>query len=80
MALYRCVGGNGSGPGPSAPSYEIELIENNTTNGSSTFTITEDGTYLIIVSNSHSGSRSITLPQGRTATIQEDIQADRVGG
>jgi hypothetical protein len=52
----------------------IELVENNTTSGSSTFTITEDGTYLIVVSNSYQGSRSITLPQGRTATINQDVE------
>ena len=52
----------------------IELVENNTTSGSSSFTITEDGTYLIIVSVSHLGSRSITLPQGRTATISQDVE------
>lgn len=53
---------------------EIELVENNTTSGSSSFTITEDGTYLIIVSVSHQGSRIITLPQGRTATISQDVE------
>ena len=52
----------------------IELVENNTTSGSSSFTITEDGTYLIIASVSHLGSRSITLPQGRTATISQDVE------
>lgn len=53
---------------------EIELVENNTTSGSSSFTITEDGTYLIIASVSYQGSRSITLPQGRTATINQDVE------
>ena len=57
-----------------APQYGIELVENNTTSGSSTFTITEDGTYLIIASVSHQGSRSITLPQGRTATINQSVE------
>ncbi len=52
----------------------IELVENNTTSGSSTFTITENGTYLIIVSVSHQGSKSITLPQGRTATIEQAVE------
>lgn len=57
-----------------SPEHGIELVENNTTSGSSSFTITEDGTYLIIVSVSHQGSRSITLPQGRTATISQDVE------
>lgn len=52
----------------------IELVENNTTSGSSTYTIEEDGTYLIIASVSHQGTRSITLPQGRTATIEQDVE------
>ena len=57
----------------------IELVENNTTSGSSSFTITEDGTYLIIVSVSHLGSRIITLPQGRTATISQDVEINDAG-
>lgn len=52
----------------------IELVENNNTSGSSTFTIEEDGTYLIIASVSHQGTRSITLPQGKTATIEQDVE------
>lgn len=52
----------------------IELVEDNATSGSSTFTIEEDGTYLIVVSNSYQGSRSVTLPQGRTAIINQDIE------
>lgn len=70
MNLYRCTGSGGVVP--VEPS--IQLIHNNTTSGSSTYTVTEAGTYMIIVSNSLGGSRSITLPQGRTASFNEDIE------
>jgi len=70
MAWHRCTGsGGGSSVEPS-----IQLIHNNTTSGSSTYTVTEAGNYMIIVSNSLGGSRSITLPQGRTASFNEDIE------
>ncbi len=54
--------------------YIMEQVEDNTTSGASTYTIDEDGTYLIIVSNSYQGARSITLPQGRTAIINQSVE------
>lgn len=72
MALFRCGGGSGSAP--VIVERGIELIEDNTTSGSSTYTITADGTYLIIASVSYQGSRSIALPQDRTATINQSVE------
>lgn len=70
MNLFRCTGSGGV----ALVEPSIELIENNTTSGATTHTITQNGTYMIIVSNSLGGSRSITLPQGRTALFNEDIE------
>ena len=57
----------------------VELLEDNTTSGSSTYTITESGTYLIVVSVSFRGTRSITLPAGRTAKINQSVEIDNDG-
>lgn len=70
MNLYRCTGAGGV----ASVEPSIQLVENNTTSGSSTFTVAESGTYMIIVSNSLGGSRSVTLPQGRTALFNEAIE------
>ena len=51
----------------------IDRVYNNGTSGSSSYTITEDGLYLIIASYSHNGSASITLPSGRTAILSSTV-------
>lgn len=72
MAFYPCLQAV-STPAPSTlPS--INLLQSYTTSGASNYTVTENGTYMFIVSNSLSGSRSITLPQGRTAIVNEAVE------
>lgn len=51
----------------------------NTSSGNSTYTIIEDGLYLIEVTNSYQGSRSITLPSGRTPIVNEAISGNSRG-
>lgn len=48
-------------------------VFNNLDRGNSTYTVLEDGLYLIEVSNSYQGSRSITLPSGRTSIISQSM-------
>ena len=72
MAFYPCLQAVSSPTPSSTPS--IALVANITTSGSSTYTITENGLYLLIVSDSYQGSRSITLPSGRTPIINETIE------
>lgn len=54
-------------------------VFNSTESGISTYTVIEDGLYLIEVSNSYSGTRSITLPSGRTPIVNEAISGDSRG-
>lgn len=37
------------------------------------YTVLEDGLYLIVTSNGYTGVRSVTLPQNRTAIINQDV-------
>ena len=54
-------------------------VFSNTSSGSSTYTILEDGLYLIEVTNSYQGSRSITLPSGRTPIVNQTIDGSSRG-
>lgn len=61
--------------------YKTEFVFNGATNGSNTFTVPADGTYLLIAAYSFRGSASITIPEGRTALYTDDISAsDPYGG
>ena len=57
----------------------IVLKYNNGTSGSTSYTITDDGLYLIIASQSYGGSASITLPSGRTELLNGDIRSGNRG-
>lgn len=72
MAFYPCLQAVNTGGSSAYP--HVSLVQEYTTSGASTYTITESGTYLLIVSNSLQGSRDITLPAGRTAIINENIE------
>lgn len=48
-------------------------VFNNLDRGNSTYTVLEDGLYLIEVSNSYQGTRSIMLPSGRTSIISQSM-------
>ena len=58
----------------------ITLVYQNGTAGTSTYTIAEDGYYLIAVTFSNAGSGSITLPDGRTAAYSGDFIINSVKG
>lgn len=69
------LGGGGGGNVP-----EIQYIFNSAQTGEETFTITENGKYLIVVSYSYNGSGSITLPSGRTPEINESLLGNDARG
>lgn len=69
MNYYKCVGS--SGGGNNAPA--LQLIFNSGQLGEETYTITENGKYLIIVSYSYQGSGAISLPSGVMAEIDESV-------
>lgn len=54
-------------------------VFNDVSSGSSTYTVIEDGLYLIEVSNSYQGTRSITLPSGRTPIVSQTLTGDNRG-
>lgn len=70
--------GGGGGGGSKTP--EIQYIFNSAQTGEETFTITENGKYLIVVSYSYNGSGSITLPSGRTPEIDESVLGNDARG
>ncbi len=70
--------GGGGGGGSKTP--EIQYIFNSAQTGEETFTITENGKYLIVVSYSYNGSGSITLPSGRTPEIDESFLGNDARG
>ena len=78
MAWYRC-GGNSSSPTPVITPTLLKKYSNGTT-GTTTFTIDEDGTYLVVVVYSHNGSGSYSLPAGRTATYSGDFLVNGTKG
>lgn len=69
MNYYKCVGS--SGGGNNAPA--LQLIFNSGQLGEETYSITENGKYLIIVSYSYNGSGAISLPSGVMAEIDESV-------
>lgn len=72
MNYFKVTKKQSGGGGGTLP--KVYLEQSYTQSGSSTYTVTTSGMYMLIVSNSLQGSRSITLPQGRTAIIDEDIE------
>lgn len=70
MAWFKCVG-NGNNNVP-------QIIPVDNYHGANTtvphqYTVLEDGLYLVVTSNGYTGARSVTLPQGRTAIINQDV-------
>lgn len=63
-------------PSGTGTSEEIKLIYQSGTAGTYTFTVSEAGKYLFVLSYSYSGSATITLPSGKTAIIDENVTAD----
>ena len=63
-------------PAGTGKSEEIKLIYQSGTPGPYTFTVSEAGKYLFVLSYSYSGSASITLPSGKTAIVDENVTAD----
>lgn len=57
----------------------IALKYNNGTAGSSSYTIEDDGLYLVIASRSYSGTATITLPSGRTPILSKDLEQGNRG-
>lgn len=70
MTWFKCMGG--SAPAP-VETPSLELKYQNGTTGATTYTVDEDGLYLIAVTFSLGGSGSITLPAGRTAAYSNDF-------
>lgn len=68
------LGGGGGGNVP-----ELQVMFNSGQTGEETYTITENGKYLIVVSYSYNGSGSITLPSGITAEIDESVLGNARG-
>ena len=72
-AVYKIEGGGS--PTPSNP--QIIKVYDDTTSGSSTYTVIQDGLYLIINSYSAYSTHSITLPQNRIPIVSGDVGIDR---
>ena len=70
MAWYRCIGGDGGG---GSVDERLELEYQATTSGTSTYTIVEDGIYLIAVVYSYNGTASYSLPSGRIPHYANDF-------
>lgn len=51
----------------------VEPVYNSEKYGETSYTVLEKGLYLIIVSVSYQGNKSITLPQGRTPIVNENV-------
>ena len=58
----------------------MQVMFNSGQTGEETYTITENGKYLIVVSYSYNGSGSITLPSGRTPEIDESVLGNDARG
>ena len=67
---------NISGSGGSATRYVLRLTGGS---GSSSYTIPEDGYYLMIAGCSYNGSRSITLPSGIDPILSDNVYSDTRG-
>lgn len=67
---YSSVNVNVSGGGGDA---RLELEYQATTSGTSTYTIVENGVYLVAVVYSHNGTASYSLPSGRTPHYANDF-------
>ena len=74
MSWFRCIGNGGGGGEDTAPQM-IPVANYHGSNSSVPFfyTVLEDGLYLIVTSNGYTGTRSVTLPQNRTAIINQDV-------
>lgn len=77
MTWFKCIGG--SAPAPiETPSLALKY--QNGTSGVTTYTVENDGVFLIAVTFSLAGNGSITLPAGRTAMYSGDyITVDEQG-
>lgn len=67
MAWIKCSGGSTDLP------CSAEMKYNNTTSGTSIFTVDTTGLYLLAVGVTYSGVASITLPQGVTAIYSKTV-------
>lgn len=73
---YSSVNVSVSGGG----SASLELKYQDGTSGTTTYTIAEDGIYLIAVVYSHNGSGSYSLPSGRTPSYANDFLINNTKG
>lgn len=67
----RCMGGNSGGGGSEKAIRKIYAPT--TAAASETYTITEDGLYVMIAGTTHSGTYTLSLPPNRTAIASGDI-------
>lgn len=66
MGWVRCMCGNSS-------DERLELEYQSDTSGTTTYTIEEDGDYLVAVIYSHNSTASYSLPSGRTPSYANDF-------
>lgn len=71
---------SGAGGGEKSSEFGVNIVYNPASAGSSTYTIEEDGYYMISVGYCHSGYGSITLPSDRTPVIDESYISTISGG
>lgn len=67
----RCCGGGGSSGG--SERIIRKVYAPTTAAASETYTITEDGLYVIIAGTTHKGTYTLSLPSNRTAIVSGDI-------